>query len=151
MNYIGLNKYDTANGDGIRVSLFVSGCTLNCKGCFNPESHDFNAGKLFTNDILNEIITELKKPYIKGFSLLGGDPLEHRIFDDVYNIVKTVKSQVPDKDIWLWTGRIYDKVKDNRILDYVDVLIDGPFKENLKDPNLKYRGSSNQNIIFLKT
>lgn len=151
MNYIGLNKYDTANGDGIRVSLFVSGCTLKCKGCFNPDSHDFNAGKLFTNDILNEIITELKKPHIKGFSLLGGDPLEHRIFNDVYNIVKTIKSQVPDKDIWLWTGRIYDKVKDNRILDYVDVLIDGPFKENLKDPNLKYRGSSNQNIIFLKT
>lgn len=151
MNYIGLNKYDTANGDGIRVSLFVSGCTLKCKGCFNPDSHDFNAGKLFTNDILNEIIAELKKPHIKGFSLLGGDPLEHRIFNDVYNIVKTVKSQVPDKDIWLWTGRIYDKVKDNRILDYVDVLIDGPFKENLKDPNLKYRGSSNQNIIFLKT
>lgn len=149
MNYIGLNKYDTANGPGIRVSLFVSGCTLHCKGCFNQESWDFNGGKEFTSDTLNDIIKTLKEPHISGFSILGGDPLEPEHFNDVYNIVKTVKTEVPDKTIWLWTGRLYEKVKENRILDYVDVLIDGPFKIDLKG-NLKYRGSSNQRIIFLK-
>lgn len=150
MNYIGLNKYDTANGPGIRVSLFVSGCTLHCKGCFNQESWDFNGGKEFTSETLNGIIKTLKEPHISGFSILGGDPLEPEHFDDVYNIVKTVKKEVPDKTIWLWTGRLYEKVKENRILDYVDVLIDGPFKIDLKG-NLKYRGSSNQRIIFLKS
>jgi anaerobic ribonucleoside-triphosphate reductase activating protein len=149
MNYIGLNKYDTANGPGIRVSLFVSGCTLHCKGCFNQESWDFNGGKEFTSETLNDIIKTLKEPHISGFSILGGDPLEPEHFNDVYNIVKTVKTEVPDKTIWLWTGRLYEKVKENRILDYVDVLIDGPFKIDLKG-NLKYRGSSNQRIIFLK-
>jgi len=150
MNYIGLNKYDTANGPGIRVSLFVSGCTLHCKGCFNQESWDFNGGKEFTSETLNDIIKTLKEPHISGFSILGGDPLEPEHFNDVYNIVKTVKKEVPDKTIWLWTGRLYEKVKENRILDYVDVLIDGPFKIDLKG-NLKYRGSSNQRIIFLKS
>lgn len=150
MNYIGLNKYDTANGPGIRVSLFVSGCTLHCKGCFNQESWDFNGGKEFTSETLNGIIKTLKEPHISGFSILGGDPLEPEHFNDVYNIVKTVKKEVPDKTIWLWTGRLYEKVKENRILDYVDVLIDGPFKIDLKG-NLKYRGSSNQRIIFLKS
>lgn len=150
MNYIGLNKYDTANGPGIRVSLFVSGCTLHCKGCFNQESWDFNGGKEFTSETLNDIIKTLKEPHISGFSILGGDPLEPEHFNDVYNIVKTVKTEVPDKTIWLWTGRLYEKVKENRILDYVDVLIDGPFKIDLKG-NLKYRGSSNQRIIFLKS
>jgi anaerobic ribonucleoside-triphosphate reductase activating protein len=133
-----------------QISLFVSGCTLHCKGCFNQESWDFNGGKEFTSETLNDIIKTLKEPHISGFSILGGDPLEPEHFNDVYNIVKTVKKEVPDKTIWLWTGRLYEKVKENRILDYVDVLIDGPFKIDLKG-NLKYRGSSNQRIIFLKS
>lgn len=149
MNYIGLSKYDTANGNGIRVSLFVSGCTLHCKGCFNPESWDFNSGKLFTDETLKEILEELSKDYISGFSVLGGDPLESESFNDVYNIVKTVKETYPKKSIWLWSGRTYEKVKDNRILDYVDVMIDGAFIEKLKDTSLQYRGSSNQRILNL--
>lgn len=149
MNYIGLSKYDTANGNGIRVSLFVSGCTLHCKGCFNPESWDFNSGKLFTDETLKEILEELSKDYISGFSVLGGDPLESESFNDVYNIVKTVKETYPKKSIWLWSGRTYEKVKDNRILDYVDVMIDGAFIEKLKDTSLRYRGSSNQRILNL--
>lgn len=149
MNYIGLSKYDTANGNGIRVSLFVSGCTLHCKGCFNPESWDFNSGKLFTDETLKEILEELSKDYISGFSVLGGDPLESESFNDVYNIVKTVKETYPQKSIWLWSGRTYEKVKDNRILDYVDVMIDGAFIEKLKDTSLQYRGSSNQRILNL--
>lgn len=149
MNYIGLSKYDTANGNGIRVSLFVSGCTLHCKGCFNPESWDFNSGKLFTDETLKEILEELSKDYISGFSVLGGDPLESESFNDVYNIVKTVKETYPQKSIWLWSGRTYEKVKGNRILDYVDVMIDGAFIEKLKDTSLQYRGSSNQRILNL--
>ena len=151
MNYIGLNKYDTANGPGIRVSLFVSGCTLCCKGCFNKESWKFNAGLPFTETVKQDIIKELKNPWISGFSLLGGDPLEPKLHSEVHDLVKSIKSEVPDKDIWLWTGRLYEDEKDNEILNYVDVLIDGPFIQELKDSNLKYRGSSNQKIIYKNT
>lgn len=149
MNYIGLNKYDTANGTGIRVSLFVSGCTLCCKGCFNKESWKFNAGLPFTETVKNEIIEELKKPWISGFSLLGGDPLEPKLYDDVLNLVMSIKREMPNKDIWLWTGRLYEDEKNNEIFKYIDVLIDGPFIQELKDSNLKYRGSSNQRILKL--
>ena len=150
MNYIGLNKYDTANGPGIRVSLFVSGCTLCCKGCFNKESWKFNAGLPFTDSIKNDIINELKKSWINGFSLLGGDPLEPKLHDDVLDLVKTIKQEVPNKDIWLWTGRLYEKEKEkeNEILKYVDVLIDGPYNHELNG-DFQYRGSSNQRIINL--
>lgn len=147
MNYIGLNKYDTANGPGIRVSLFVSGCTLCCKGCFNKESWKFNAGLPFTDSIKNDIINELKKSWISGFSLLGGDPLEPKLHSEVLDLVKSIKSEIPNKDIWLWTGRIYENIINNDILKYIDVLIDGPFIQELKDPKLKYRGSKNQRII----
>lgn len=147
MNYIGLNKYDTANGPGIRISLFVSGCTLCCKGCFNKESWKFNAGFPFTEQIKNDIIKELKNPWISGFSLLGGDPLEPKLHDDVLDLVKIIKQEVPNKDIWLWTGRLYENEKDNEILQYVDILVDGPYVQELHYANLLYRGSSNQRII----
>lgn len=147
MNYIGLNKYDTANGEGIRVSLFVSGCSLYCKGCFNKESWNFKAGKEFTKFVKAEIINELKKPYINGFSLLGGDPLDPKLHKDVLDLVKSIKTEIPNKDIWLWTGRLYEDEKDNEILKYIDVLIDGPFIQELAEKNLQYRGSSNQRII----
>ena len=147
MNYIGLNKYDTANGPGIRVSLFVSGCTLCCKGCFNKESWKLNAGLLFTETVKQDIIKELKNPWISGFSLLGGDPLEPKLHDDVLDLVKTIKQEVPNKDIWLWTGRLYENEKDNEILQYADILIDGPFIQEFSDKTLKYKGSKNQRVI----
>ena len=147
MNYIGLNKYDTANGPGIRVSLFVSGCTLCCKGCFNKESWKFNAGLPFTETVKQDIIKELKNPWIAGFSLLGGDPLEPKLYDDVLDLVRTIKQEVPDKDIWLWSGRLYENEKDNEILNYVDVLIDGPFIQEFSDKTLKYKGSKNKRVI----
>lgn len=147
MNYIGLNKYDTANGSGIRVSLFVSGCTLCCKGCFNKESWKFNAGLPFTDSIKNDIINELKKSWINGFSLLGGDPLEPKLHSEVLDLVKSIKSEIPNKDIWLWTGRIYENIINNDILKYIDVLIDGPFIQEFSDKTLKYKGSKNQRII----
>ena len=147
MNYIGFNKYDTANGPGIRVSLFVSGCTLCCKGCFNKESWKFNAGLPFTDSIKNDIINELKKSWISGFSLLGGDPLEPKLHDDVLDLVKTIKQEVPNKDIWLWTGRLYENETDNEILRCVDILVDGPFIQEFSDKTLKYKGSKNQRVI----
>lgn len=147
MNYLGLNKYDTANGPGIRVSLFVSGCTIHCHDCFNKESWDFNAGKPFTDKIQEDIIKTLQEPYINGLSILGGDPLEPKNQDTVLSLVKTVRASSP-KSIWLWTGRIHWQVKDNPILKYIDVLIDGPYIHSLKP--VQYAGSANQNIIFLR-
>lgn len=147
MNYLGLNKYDTANGPGIRVSLFVSGCTIHCHDCFNKESWDFNAGKPFTDKIQEDIIKTLQEPYINGLSILGGDPLEPKNQDTVLSLVKAVRTSSP-KSIWLWTGRMYKQVKDNPILNYIDVLIDGPYIHSLKP--VQYAGSANQNIIFLR-
>lgn len=150
MNYTQLNQFDTMNGPGIRVSLFVSGCTLNCPGCFNKEAQNFRAGQSFTGETLALIIQLLGNEYISGLSILGGDPMMQQNIQVVNNIVYTVKKIHPDKTIWMWTGRqlteltgeFYDTLK------YVDVLIDGPFKQDLKDGTLQYRGSSNQRILY---
>ena len=155
MNYCGFSKYDTANGPGIRVSLFVSGCTLHCKGCFNPESWDFNAGKLFDSDAYHELFKTLDNPYIKGLSILGGDPFEEQNLDVVMGIVQEFRNRFGDtKDIWIWSGRIKEKLEtDPRkkfILDHCDVLVDGPFVEKLKITQQgQYKGSSNQRVIYL--
>ena len=150
MNYIGLNTCDTANGEGVRVSLFVSGCTLHCKDCFNKESWDFKAGNKFTKETLDTIINALGEPYVKGFSLLGGDPFEHEHQGTLLNLLATIKDVYPDKDIWCWTGRVLRDIKDSPLLPYIDVLIDGAFVKTLYDASLKWRGSSNQRIIYLK-
>lgn len=149
MNYIGLNKFDTANGEGIRVSLFVSGCTLRCKGCFNEESWDFKAGKEFTEDTLNEVIEALSNSYVSGFSVLGGDPLEDRNINTVTKICKAIKDRFNGtKSIWLWTGRVYDKYKNHELFKYVDVVIDGPYVEKYKvSGGRKPYGSTNQRVI----
>ena len=146
MNYIGFNKYDTANGPGIRVSLFVSGCTVHCKGCFNPESWDFNAGYKLTDEIKNEIISELKQPWIEGFSLLGGDPFEPQFTDCLCDLLARIKAEV-GKSVWCWTGRKYEKVRHSPLMTYIDVLVDGQYEDELHDPTLKWRGSSNQRVI----
>lgn len=149
MNYIGLNKFDTANGEGIRVSLFVSGCTLRCKGCFNEESWDFKAGKEFTEDTLNEVIDALSNGYVSGLSVLGGDPLEEKNIDTVTEICKAVKDRFNGtKSIWLWTGRVYDKYKDYELFKYIDVVIDGPYIAKYKvSGGRKPYGSTNQRVI----
>lgn len=151
MNYIGLNYCDSANGPGVRVSLFVSGCSLHCKGCFNPESWDFKAGKPFTEEVLNSIIQHLKSEYITGFSILGGDPMEKENQEEVLHIVERIKEEVPNKSIWLWTGRMMEHIWTSPILSYVDVLVDGPFIQKLKVKEQgKWFGSTNQRIINLK-
>ena len=158
MNYIGFNKYDTANGPGIRVSLFVSGCTLHCKGCFNQESWDFNAGKLFDSDAYHELFKALDNEYVSGLSILGGDPFEEANLQNIFGIVQEFRARFKDtKTIWIWSGRKHERLKENylaaAILDLCDVLVDGPFIEHLKVPSSKhvYYGSSNQRIIYLKS
>lgn len=149
MHYIGLSSCDTANGPGVRVSLFVSGCTLQCKGCFNPESWDFEAGKPFTEETVETIFRYLDEPYVAGLSILGGDPLEESNVPVVTDLARRVKERYGTKrDVWLWTGRIYDKYADLPLWQWVDTVVDGPFVEKRKvtQKGLWY-GSDNQRVI----
>lgn len=143
MNYSGINTCDSTNGDGLRVSLFVSGCSLHCKGCFNKVAWDKNYGKEFTEETMDTLIEALRSPWIDGLSILGGDPLEDYNIPTVNYIVCLVKELYPEKTIWLWTGRKYENIKDIPLLDSVDVLITEPFIERKKCHG-KYYGSSNQ-------
>ena len=157
MNYAVIKKFDIANGPGVRVSLFVSGCRHRCKNCFNSEAWDFSYGKEFTKDTLEEILTALKPMHIQGFSLLGGEPFEPENQDGVCQILKVIKKEMPKKDVWCYTGFLYDtqllagKVGNldtvKEILSNIDVLVDGKFVQELKSPDLIFRGSSNQRII----
>ena len=164
MNYIKITKNDIANGRGVRCVLWVSGCDVHCKGCHNPESWDFCAGKSFDEMAMKELVEALSRPWIKGLTISGGHPLAYNNLPDVYQICKTVKEQLPEKDIWLYTGyelraHDFDKSVDigwdnallmNHILAMCDVVVDGPYKEELRDISLKFRGSSNQRIIDVK-
>ena len=157
MHYCKIKTEDIANGPGVRVSLYVSGCPHKCKGCFNPETWDYNAGKPFTEKEVQKIIDSLKPEYISGLSLLGGEPLAEQNRKEVALLVQRVKELFPDKTIWCWTGFLYEdllseKVKDENLsylLDTLNVLIDGPFIESQKDLSLHYRGSRNQKVYFL--
>ena len=148
MNYIGFSKYDTANGPGVRVSLFVSGCTVHCRGCFNQESWDFAAGKPFTDETRDAILKALDNPYVAGFSLLGGDPFEPAHEATLVKLLAAIKTRFPEKTVWAWTGRVFDKVKTSPLLGYIDVLVDGPFVEKKKvtEQGLWY-GSTNQRVL----
>jgi len=153
VNYGRIKKTDIANGPGVRVSLFVSGCRNRCKGCFQPETWDFNYGQEYDGvNTANEIIEALSPEYISGLSILGGDPIERENVSEVVTLCHLVKLLYPDKSIWLWTGYYYEELllREPKILEYVDVIVDGPFKENLKDISLVWRGSSNQRIINVK-
>ena len=150
MKYAKIKKTDVANGPGVRVSIFVSGCHHHCEGCFNSEAWDFNYGNDFTEDTIQEIIEAMNHDYITGLSLLGGEPFE------LIPLLKKVKEVYPDKTIWAYSGFLYDELKEmdypetKEILSLIDVLVDGKFVESLKDPNLYFRGSSNQRVIDMK-
>lgn len=154
MNYANVKYPDVANGEGVRVSLFVSGCRLNCYNCFNKEAQDFDYGKPYTNETKEYILDKLSLDYIKGLSILGGDPMEVENQKDIAELIKEAKRLFPKKDIWLWTGRVYPNIEFTPytidILDNIDYLIDGPFIESKKDLTLKWRGSSNQRILTKK-
>nr|DAQ74792.1 MAG TPA: 4Fe-4S single cluster domain protein [Caudoviricetes sp.] len=146
MNVSGVNYCDTANGNGCRVSVFVSGCSLHCKGCHNKEAWDPNYGILWDGHTLHRVLSALAGPYMSGLSVLGGEPFEDYNRVQVGILCAAVKGMYPSKDVWLWTGHTYDQVKYfSHVLDYVDVLITGPFIER-KKCNGRYYGSSNQQI-----
>ena len=151
MKYNIIRQLDIANGPGCRVSLFVQGCSFNCPGCFNTAAKDFSGGQKFTEQT-EELILELLKPkHISGLSILGGEPLHPQNRATVLELTKKVKQVYPEKNIWLWTGYLWEEVRDDLLGSGVDVVVDGKFVEELKDLRLKYRGSSNQRVIDLKT
>lgn len=150
MNYAEIKKVDIANGPGVRVSLFVSGCRNHCKGCFNPETWDFDYGRPFTRATEDEIIEALRPSWIQGLSILGGDPAEKENAAVLIPFLKRVRAALPDKDIWLYSGYTYEALRDKEILTLADVLVDGPFLLELKDAGLAFRGSRNQRIIDLR-
>ena len=145
MNYAAIKTHDVANGPGVRVSLFVSGCTHYCKGCFNQEAWDFDYGQPFDAAAEEEILNALKPAYIKGFSLLGGEPFEPANQKALLPFMQRLRAMYPDKTVWCYTG--YDLEKD---LLTGRLLVDGEFVEAKKDPNLRFRGSSNQRVIRLQ-
>ena len=157
MNYADIKKIHVANGDGVRVSVFVSGCNHHCKGCFNECAWDFNYGNKFTEKQEDEVLKDLDHDYISGLTLLGGEPLEPVNQAGLLPLVKKVKEKFPDKKIWCYTGFDFEKdvvgkmAKQNEttkeLLNYIDVIVDGKFEEEKKDLKLKFRGSSNQRIL----
>ena len=150
MNYAEIKKVDIANGPGVRVSLFVSGCRNHCKGCFNPETWDFDYGRPFTRATEDEIIKALRPSWIQGLSILGGEPTEEENAAVLIPFLKRVRAALPDKDIWLYSGYTYEALRDKEILTLADVLVDGPFLLEQKDAGLVFRGSRNQRIIDLR-
>lgn len=160
MNYADIKKCDVANGPGIRVSVFVSGCTHRCKNCFNQEAWDFNYGKPFTRETINDILELADKPFYHGLTFLGGEPFEHVNQQGLLLLARAFKERFPDKTIWCFTGylfdkeimeQMYDKWPETReLLSYIDVMVDGRFEEELKDLNLRFKGSSNQRTIMVQ-
>lgn len=150
MNYAKIKPVDIANGLGVRVSLFVSGCSHHCKGCFNSELWNYEAGEEFTLDTVQEIMELCSKPFISGLSLLGGEPLDPKNLHNVTTLAAIFKKRFPNKDIWCYTGYRFEDVRHLPIMKNIDVLVDGQFVEVLKSPKLRFRGSSNQRIIDVK-
>ncbi|MBE6729003.1 MAG: anaerobic ribonucleoside-triphosphate reductase activating protein [Ruminococcaceae bacterium] len=160
MYYGELKKRDIANGLGVRVALFVSGCTNHCEECFNRDTWDFHYGKPYTQETENEIIEALRPDFVRGLSLLGGEPMEPKNQQPLLNLVKRVKKELPQKDIWCYTGFTYDELLDRKaypnteiveeLISYLDVLVDGRFEKDKRNLMLKFRGSENQRLIDVK-
>lgn len=160
MNYSDIKTPDVANGPGIRVSIFVSGCRHHCKGCFNKETWDFNYGKPFTQETIDYILKLMEPTYIKGITFLGGEPMEPVNQEGLLLLAKAVKEKYPEKTIWCYTGFLFDRdILNNmyknsdttkELVNLLDVVVDGKFEESLKDVRLKFKGSSNQRTIDVK-
>ena len=150
MNYGKIKPVDVANGEGVRVSVFVSGCSHRCKGCFNAELWNYNAGEELTHDVMVKILNLCHPDHISGLSLLGGEPLDPNNIKQTLLLCQAFKRYYPHKTIWLYTGYEWEQVKHLTVMDYIDVLVDGQFVQELSDPRLRFRGSSNQRIIEVK-
>ena len=154
MHYATIKNCDIANGPGVRVSLFVSGCTHHCKGCFNQEAWDFDYGQPFTEETISEILDMLRPGFIRGLTLLGGEPFEPENREGVLSLLRRMKAEMPEKTVWAFSGYLFDRdilsgrLGDTReYLSYLDVLVDGPFVESKKNLALRFRGSENQRLI----
>ncbi len=159
MNYGLIRLTDIANGPGLRVSLFVSGCTNRCPGCFQPETWDFHYGAEYTAEVEDRMFKELSKPWYRGITILGGEPFEQANQRELVKLIRRLRRELPDKDIWMYSGNTYEEMlpggyrhceATDEILDHIDVLVDGKFDESLKNIALRFRGSENQRIIDMK-
>lgn len=151
MRYNKIRKMDIADGPGVRVSIFMQGCCFNCKNCFNPETHDFNGGKEFTDETIARVLELAQGDHIAGLSILGGEPLHPVNFEGSVSLAKAFKEKYPNKTVWVWTGFLFDRdLKDKKGIENFDVIVDGQFEESLKNPNLKWKGSANQRVIDVK-
>lgn len=148
MRYNKIRKMDISNGPGIRVSIFMQGCAFNCKNCFNPETHDFNGGEEFTDKTIERIISLCANENVVGLSILGGEPMHPKNIDGTMRLAKAFKEKYPDKTVWAWTGYLFDEyLSDKKVCRYLDVVVDGQYVEELHNPSLKWKGSSNQRVI----
>ena len=147
MRYNLIRKMDIADGPGVRVSIFMQGCAFHCKNCFNSETWDFNGGKEFTDETIKKVLDLCDKDYIKGLSILGGEPMHPNNIDGTTKLAKAFKEKYPNKTLWVWTGFLFEQLKNQEVLKYVDVLVDGQYVDELHDPRLKWKGSSNQRVI----
>ncbi|MGI6033380.1 MAG: anaerobic ribonucleoside-triphosphate reductase activating protein [Coriobacteriales bacterium] len=159
MNYGNIKQCDIADGEGVRTSLFVSGCTHHCKDCFQPETWDFSFGKPFTEKVADSIIESLRPSYVDGLTVLGGEPMEPDNQRALVGFLERVKAELPEKTIWCYTGDVYEDLVDEesprhtevteRLLSCIDILVDGPYMEDKADITLRFRGSANQRILDL--
>lgn len=150
MRYNVIRKMDISNGPGVRVAIFMQGCEFHCKNCFNPETWDFNGGKEFTNETIDKVLDLCGKDYVVGLSILGGEPMHPNNIEATKRLAKAFKEKYPNKNIWAWSGFRFEDLKDKEALEYIDVLVDGQYEDELHDPTLKWRGSSNQRVIDVK-
>ena len=150
MRYNKIRKMDISNGPGVRVSIFMQGCHFHCKDCFNEEAWDFEGGKEYTDETINRVLELCEKEYIVGLSILGGEPMHPKNIEGTTKLAKLFKEKFPNKNLWIWTGFLFEDIKSNEVFNYVDTLVDGQFKTELFDPRLKWKGSSNQRVIDVK-
>ncbi len=148
MRYNLIREMDISNGPGVRVSIFMQGCSFHCKNCFNKETWDFEGGKEFNNETIDKVLNLCSKNHIKGLSILGGEPMHPNNIEATTKLAKAFKEKYPTKSLWVWSGFKFDEdLKDKEVLKYIDVLVDGTYKDELHDFNLKWKGSSNQRVI----
>ena len=150
MRYNKIRKMDIADGPGVRVSIFMQGCIFNCKNCFNPETHDFKGGVEFTDETIDKVLNLANHEYIRGLSILGGEPLHQKNIEGSLKLAHKFKEKYPDKDVWVWTGFLFEDISKTHDLSDIDVLVDGQYVDKLRNPKLKYCGSSNQRVIDIK-
>lgn len=148
MRYNKIRKMDIANGPGVRVSIFMQGCTFNCKNCFNKDTHDFNGGKEFNEETIDRVLELCDNDVIEGLSILGGEPMHPKNIEGTTKLAKAFKERFPNKTIWAWSGFKFEQnLQDKEVMKYIDVLVDGQYQEEKRNPSIHWRGSENQRVI----